>query len=161
MILGGQLYLGRDGTAGEFGHQTILPDGPRCNCGNNGCLESLARADAIAAACGQPGAEESVAAARAGDPRAQQGLIEVGRYLGIGASNVVVLVGVDRIVVGGGIAAAGDILLDPLRQELARRVHVADVDRVQVVGAELGIWAGAIGAALFAADPIDPHLHFV
>ncbi|TMF78625.1 MAG: ROK family protein [Chloroflexi bacterium] len=161
LILGGQLYLGRDGTAGEFGHQTILPDGPRCNCGNNGCLESLARADAIAAACGQPGAEESVAAARAGDPRAQQGLIEVGRYLGIGASNVVVLVGVDRIVVGGGIAAAGDILLDPLRQELARRVHVADVDRVQVVGAELGIWAGAIGAALFAADPIDPHLHFV
>lgn len=148
LILGGRLYLGHEGTAGEFGHQTILPDGPRCNCGNNGCLEALARADAIAAACGQPGVEESVAAARNGDARAQQGLRDVGRYLGIGASNVVVLLSVDRIVLGGGVAGAGEMLLDPIRQELARRVHVTDVERIAVVCGELGIWAGAIGAAL-------------
>src|SRR5205807_7534004 len=90
LILDGHLYLGHEGTAGEFGHQTILPDGPRCNCGNHGCLEALARADAIAAACGQPSVEESVAAARAGDSRAQQGLDEAGRYLGIGPRKVVV-----------------------------------------------------------------------
>ena len=148
LILDGHLYLGHEGTAGEFGHQTILPDGPLCNCGNHGCLEALARADAIAAACGQPSVEESVAAARAGDSRAQQGLDEAGRYLGIGASNVVVLVALDRIVIGGGIAAAGDMLLEPIREELRRRVHVTDVRRITVVGGALGIWAGAIGAAL-------------
>jgi glucokinase len=151
LILGGKLYLGHEGTAGEFGHQTILPDGPRCNCGNDGCLEALARADAIATACGQPGVEESVAAARSGDARAQQGLRDVGRYLGIGASNVVVLLSVDRIVLGGGVAGAGEMLLDPIRQELARRVHVTDVARIKVVCGELGIWAGAIGAALHAS----------
>src|SRR5712692_1599144 len=151
LILGGQLYLGPTGTAGEFGHQTTLPDGPLCGCGNRGCLEALARADAIAARCGQPGVEESVAAARAGDARARDGLTEVGRFLGIGAGNVVVLLAVDRIVVGGGVAAAGDLLLDPMRKELARRVQIVDVSRIQVVCGELGIWAGAIGAALHGA----------
>ncbi len=162
LILGGHLYLGYDGTAGEFGHQTILPDGPLCNCGNQGCLEALAKADAIAAACGQPGVEESVAAARDGDIRAQQGLRDVGRYLGIGASNVVVLVSVDRIVIGGGIAAAGDMLLDPIRQEIERRVHITDVARIKIVCGELGIWAGAIGAALHgSAEKPRGNLHFV
>src|SRR3984893_5898254 len=131
LIIGGNLYLGHDGTAGEFGHQTILPDGPLCTCGNRGCLETLARADAIAGACGQATVEEAVAAARAGDLRAQQGFRDVGRYLGIGASNVVVLVSVDRIVIGGGVAAAGEMLLDPIRHELRRRVHVTDVARIK------------------------------
>jgi glucokinase len=148
LILAGRLYLGYEGTAGEFGHQTILPDGPPCNCGNRGCLEALAKADAIASACGQPGVEESVAAARAGDPRALHGIDQIGRYLGIGVSNVVVLLSVDLVVIGGGIAAAGEMLLDPIRLELARRVHVTDVSRIRIVGAELGVWAGAIGAAL-------------
>jgi glucokinase len=151
LILNGRLYLGHKGTAGEFGHQTIRPDGPRCGCGNYGCLEAYARADAIAAACGQPSVEEAVAAARAGDVRAQHGLRDVGAYLGIGASNVVVMVGVDRIVIGGGVAAAGEMLLDPIRQEVGRRVHVTDVERITVVCGELGIWAGAIGAALHGA----------
>ena len=161
LILGGRLYLGHSGSAGEFGHQTILPDGPRCNCGNKGCLEAVARADAIAAACGQPTAEEAVAAARAGDLRAQEGLIDAGRYLGIGAANVVVLLSVDRVVVGGGVAAAGDLLLEPLRKELVSRVHVSDVERVKVARAELGVWAGGIGAALFGAEPRASDLHFV
>jgi glucokinase len=151
LVLGGHLYLGHEGTAGEFGHQTILPDGAPCGCGSRGCLETLARADAIAAACGQPGVEESVAAARAGDSRAQQGFRDAGRYLGIGVSNVVVLVSVDRIVIGGGVAAAGELLLEPIRKELELRVHVTDVARIKVVCGELGTWAGAIGAALHAA----------
>ena len=151
LILDGRLHLGYQGTAGEFGHQTILPDGPRCGCGNRGCLETLARADAIASACGQPSVEEAVAAARAGDLRAQGGLRDAGRYLGIGVSNVVVLVGVNRVVLGGGVAAAGEMLLEPIREELQRRVHVTDVVRIKVVCGELGIWAGAIGAALHGA----------
>ncbi|TMB43413.1 MAG: ROK family protein [Chloroflexi bacterium] len=151
LILGGRLYQGHDGTAGEFGHQTILPDGPLCNCGNRGCLEALAKADAIVAICGRPTVEQCVEAAHAGDGKAQQGLIAAGQYLGIGVSNVLVLLSVDRVVVGGGIAAAGEILLEPLRAELRRRVFVTDVNAVDVVGAELGIWAGAIGAALHGA----------
>ena len=151
LILGGHLHLGHKGTAGEFGHQTIVPDGPRCGCGNQGCLEVFARADAIAAACGKPGVEEAAAAALAGDLRARRGFQEAGRYLGIGASNVVVLVGVERIVIGGGVASAGELLLEPMRQEIQRRVHVTDVARIKVVCGELGIWAGAIGAALHGA----------
>ena len=154
LILGGQLYQGRDGNAGEFGHLTILPDGPPCNCGSNGCLEALARADAIARACGQKTAELSVQAAHAGDQRALQGLTEAGRYLGIGVGIVIVLLSVDRVVVGGGVSAAGDLLLAPLREELRRRVFIAKLDSVDVVGAELGIWAGAIGAALHGAGAV-------
>jgi glucokinase len=151
LVIGGILYLGHDGTAGEFGHQTILPDGPLCTCGNRGCLETLTSADAIVAASGQATVQKSVEAARAGDPRAQQALTEVGRYLGIGVSNVVVLLSVDRVVVGGGVAAAGEMLLEPLRAELRRRVFITNVAAVDVVSAELGIWAGAIGAALHGA----------
>jgi glucokinase len=156
LILGGALYMGHDGTAGEFGHLTIVPDGPRCNCGSRGCLEALARADAIVAACGQPTVEMSVQAARAGDRRAQQGLTEVGQYLGIGVANVIAMLSVDRVVVGGGVAAAGEMLLGPLRAELRRRVFITDLDAVAVVGAELGIWAGAIGAALHGAGAAPP-----
>jgi glucokinase len=152
LIIGGQLYLGHYGTAGEFGHQTILPDGPLCNCGNSGCLEVLSRADAIVAACGQATVEKAVEAARAGDRRAQQGLSDAGRYLGIGVCNVVVLLTVDRIVVGGGVAAAGDLLLEPIRAELRRRVHVTEAERIDVVCAQLGTWAGAIGAAIYGAE---------
>jgi glucokinase len=152
LVIGGRLYLGHDGTAGEFGHQTILPDGPPCNCGNNGCLETLARADAIVAACGQTTVEKAVEAAHAGDRRARQGLTDAGRYLGIGVCNVVVMLTVDRVVVGGGVAAAGDLLLEPIRAELRRRVHVTEAERIEVVRAELGTWAGAIGAAIYGAE---------
>lgn len=148
LILGGRLYLGHDGTAGEFGHQTVVADGPLCGCGNRGCLEAFAKSDAIAKACGQPTVEAAVAAAHAGDRRALDGLHDAGRYLGIGASNVVALLSVDRIVIGGGVAAAGDLILDPIRDELTTRVHITDIARVTVVCGELGIWAGAIGAAL-------------
>ena len=151
LILGGRLYMGHDGTAGEFGHLTILPDGPPCNCGSRGCLEALARADAIVAACGQSTVEMSVQAARSGDRRAQKGLTEVGQYLGIGVGNVIAMLSVDRVVVGGGVAAAGEMLLEPLRAELRRRVFITDLDAVDVVCAELGIWAGAIGAAVHGA----------
>jgi len=157
LILGGSLYMGRDGTGGEFGHQTVLPAGELCGCGNRGCLETLAKADAIVAACGRATVAESVQAARSGDRRAQEGLTAAGHYLGIGVSNVVVLLGIDRVVVGGGVAAAGDLLFEPMRKELQRRVFITDIAGVDVVGGELGIWAGAIGAALFGAEePLRP-----
>jgi glucokinase len=148
----GKVRLGHDGTAGELGHQTIDPDGPLCGCGNHGCVEAFARADQIAAACGTATAEAGVAAARAGDARAIEGLARIGRYLGIGIANAVTVISPDRVVIGGGIAAAGDLLLDPIRAELQRRVQTTSLDAVTVVTAELGTWAGAIGAAVHGAE---------
>jgi glucokinase len=148
----GRVHQGHDGTAGELGHQTIEPDGPWCGCGNRGCLEAFARADQIAAACGTATAEEAVVRARAGDVRAMEGIAQVGRYLGIGIANMVTVISPDRVVLGGGISAAADLLLGPIRDELRRRVHTTALDEVEIVTAELGTWAGAIGAAIHGAE---------
>ena len=123
VVVDGRVLLGHDGTAGEIGHQTIDPEGPPCGCGNHGCLEAFARADRIAAACGTETAEAAIEAARAGDATALAGLERIGTYLGIGIANMIVVLSPDRVVIGGGIAAAGDLLLGPISVELARRVH--------------------------------------
>ena len=152
LAIDGRIVQGHDGTAGELGHQTIDPDGPPCNCGNNGCLEAFARADRIAEACGTATAGEAINRARAGDKTALAGLALVGRYLGVGIANAIVVLTPDRVVIGGGIAAAGDLLLEPIRAEVARRVHVTSLGNVLIVTAELGTWAGAIGAAIHGAE---------
>ena len=148
----GRVHQGHDGTAGEIGHHTIDPDGPLCNCGNRGCLETYAKADQIAAACGTATAEAAMAAARAGDERALAGLAQVGRYLGIGIANLITIVAPDRVVIGGGVAASGELLLGPIRDELRIRVRMTALDQVALVTAELGTWAGAIGAAVHGAE---------
>ena len=91
-------------------------------------------------------------AARGGDERAIQGLPDVGRYLGIGIANMVTVVSPDRIVLGGGVAAAGDLLFEPIRDEIRRRVTTTSIDEVTIVPAELGTWAGSIGAAVHGAE---------
>jgi glucokinase len=148
----GRVILGHDGTAGELGHQTLDRDGPQCGCGNRGCLEAFARADRIAAACGTETAEAAVEAARAGDARALAGLAEVGRWLGIGIANMIVVVSPDRVVIGGGVAAAGELLFEPIRAEVGRHVFTTDLALVEIVPAELGTMAGAIGAAVHGAE---------
>ncbi len=150
----GRVHQGHDGTAGEIGHQTLDAgqDAPLCGCGNRGCLEAFARADRIAAACGTATAEEAVARARAGDARAKDGLARVGRWLGIGIANMVTLITPDRIVIGGGISAAADLLRGPIREELERRVRTTSLEGIEIVTAELGTWAGAIGAAIHGAE---------
>jgi glucokinase len=155
IAIDGRVHQGHDGTAGEIGHQTLEPDGPLCGCGNHGCLEAFARADRIAAACGTATAEEAVTRARAGDPRAVAGLAEVGRYLGIGIANMIAVISPDRVVIGGGISAATDLLLGPIRDELRQRVRTTALDEVEIVTAELGIWAGAIGAAIHGAESAE------
>jgi glucokinase len=152
LAIDGRVHQGHDGTAGEIGHQTIDPDGPWCGCGNRGCVEAFARADQIAAACGTATAEEAVLAARAGDERAIGGLRDVGRYLGIGIANMIAVVSPDRIILGGGVAAAGDLLFEPIRDEIRRRVKTTSIDEVAIVPAELGTWAGSIGAAVHGAE---------
>ena len=97
IAIDGRVHQGHDGTAGEIGHQTIDPDGPWCGCGNRGCLEAFARADQIAAACGtRDRRRRRFARPQAGDARAIAGLAEVGRYLGIGIANMIIVITPDR-----------------------------------------------------------------
>jgi glucokinase len=151
VVVDGRLLLGMNGTIGELGHQAIVPDGPPCGCGSHGCLEALAAGPAIARAAGKTTPEEVVEAARAGDRRALEVLEQAGTYLGIGIANVVLTIGPERVVVGGGVAEAGDLILEPARRELGRRVTMMPLDRIAVIPAELGTHAGAIGAALWGA----------
>ena len=151
----GRVYQGHDGTAGEMGHQTLDPNGPSCNCGNNGCLEAFARADRISEACGTATAEEAVEKARAGDPQAVAGMARVAHYLGVGIANMIVAITPDKVVIGGGVAAAADLLFDPIRDEIARRVWTTSKDEIALVTAELGTWAGGIGAAVHGAEEAE------
>ena len=152
IAIDGRVHLGHDGTAGEVGHQTIDPDGPLCGCGNRGCLEAFARADRLAAACGTDTVAAAVDAARKGDARALAGFAEIGRYLGIGIANMVVVFSPDRVVIGGGISVAFDLFIEAIREELRLRVQTTSLAEVDVVPAELGTWAGSIGAAIHGAE---------
>ncbi|MFL5755023.1 MAG: ROK family protein [Chloroflexota bacterium] len=151
VIVDGRLHEGRAGAAGEIGHQTIDLDGPLCGCGNRGCLEAFVGADRIAAACGTATAEEAVLAAQRGDRRACEGLSEIGGYIAVGIRNVVAIVAPDRVVIGGGVAAAGDLLLEPIRAAV-RRDAAGLVREDEIVLGQLGTWAGAIGAAFHGAE---------
>jgi glucokinase len=148
IMIDGQIHLGAFGVAGEIGHQTIDPEGPMCGCGNKGCVEAMSRADVLSNLAGKGSAEEVYVAAANGDSQSIHAIEEVARALGIGLANVVTLIGPDRIVIGGGIAAAGDLVLDPIRRSIRERVTLVPTERIDVVTATLGKWAGAYGAAL-------------
>ncbi len=152
LAIDGRVHQGHDGTAGEIGHQTIDPDGPWCGCGNRGCLEAYCRADQLSASCGTATAEEAVRAAQAGDERALQGLADWGRYLGIGIANMITVISPDKVVLGGGVAQAGELVFGPIRAEIARRVKTTAPEQVELVAAELGTWAGSMGAAVHGAE---------
>ena len=123
IAIDGRVHQGHDGTAGEIGHVTVDPNGPDCTCGSNGCLEAFARADRLEELSGAPTAEEAVDRARAGDRRAAEAIEKVGSYLGIGIATMVVVITPDRVVIGGGVAAAMDLLIGPIRAELATPSH--------------------------------------
>ncbi len=151
LIIGGKLHLGEFGVAGELGHQTVLPEGPMCGCGNRGCLEALVKADVLTAEAGRATVRDVFLAARQGDERCQAAVKRLAFYLGIGLANVVTLVGPDRIVVGGGIAEAGEMVLDPIADAVRSRVTLVPTDQIDVVPAQFGHFAGAVGAALAGA----------
>ena len=154
VLLGGRLHLGRWGNAGEIGHLVVVDDedAALCGCGARGCVEAYARADVLCAAARRSSAEQVYAGARAGDPACVAAVQAVCGHLAAALVSVVMLLGTDRVVVGGGIAAAGDTLLGPLRASLDRRLHLVPGREVEVVPAVLGSYAGAMGAALAVAD---------
>ncbi len=148
----GRVVFGHEGTAGELGHQVMEPNGRDCTCGGRGCLEAYARADRITELCGTDTVEQAVERARATDPQAVAGLAEVCHWLALGIVNMVVSLTPDRVVIGGGISAAGDLLLSPIRDEVRRRVFTTNTSRIEFATAELGTWAGSIGAAVHGAE---------
>jgi glucokinase len=150
IVVDGRLHFGRLGRAGELAHQVIVPDGPPCGCGNRGCLEALAAAGPIIRGAGTATVDDAFAAARAGDERAVATLAQVTDYLGVAIANVITMLVPERVVIGGGIAEAGDALLNPVRAATARHCVLVPPDWYEIVPAVLGPHAGAIGAALWA-----------
>ncbi|MBW1598383.1 ROK family protein [Streptomyces sp. JJ38] len=154
--IAGHVEAGAHGSAGEIGHVVIRPGGPRCACGQLGCLEQFASAAAVgrawAEACGAPGADaaDCVAAMAAGDPKAQHVWQDAVAALADGLLTVLTLLDPHTLVIGGGLAAAGDALFAPLHAALARRVTFQQLP--EIVPAALGDTASCLGAGLLAWD---------
>ena len=169
VLADGRLYRGT-GAAGELGHVTVDPRGPRCPCGNHGCLEAYASGTALAQA-GRAAAKAELNSALGhaladgmeitaplvtelaseGDPAAGQVLEEAGRMLGIGLAGLANAFSPEVIVIGGGAAAAGELLLASARDELRRRA-LGPNREVPVVAAHFGPEAGMLGAAVLAME---------
>lgn len=167
IVLGGEIYRGTSDAAGEVGHMSIDFDGRRCACGSRGCVEAYASGSAIAARAAEGivngadsklsaladgdqvriTAEDVCEAAAEGDGYALQILDETARILGVAIANLIHIFNPGIIVIGGGVAAAGELLFAPLRAEAELRAFRSAVAVCRIVPAELPATAGLIGAA--------------
>jgi glucokinase len=174
VIIAGKLFVGSSGTAAEIGHMTVDLHGPRCKCGNIGCLEAIAAGPAIArsgreAARGAPesrllalagGAAEHVTtslvvqAAREGDVVAQGVFERAAEAIGVGCVNLINLFNPRRIIVGGGVSQAGDLLFAPVRRVVAARALPSPRDACTIVPAGLGDDCGLYGAVALVAHGV-------
>ncbi len=167
LVINGRSYLGVTETAPEMGHHIILADGPRCSCGRYGCVESLCRRDAIidrAARKAHAGRHTSLIeksghdlryitprmiaeAASEGDEVSIETYEEVGYYLGIAVANALNILNPDKIVIGGGIAQAGELLFGPIRRTIEVNALYPALQACQILPADLGDDAGVLGGA--------------
>jgi len=156
LIVDGRVYRGGNGKAGEIGHLTLDEQGLVCRCGNRGCLETLVGASALAAkfpgSHGDVKLRDILLRAEAGDARALRVIADAGRHLGIALAGLSNLLDPHRIVVGGELAEAGELLLSPLRHALERSTLATASGVPDVVKGELGERAEVLGAVLFAID---------
>jgi glucokinase len=170
VVVNGQFHLGIGGTAGEFGHHVVEVDGLPCGCGGKGCLELYASGPAIAAMgvkevmhghttrigelvnydLNRISVETIVQAAKEGDEIAKEILERAGMYIGIAVGNILGTISPGRVIFGGGVSRAGDLLLRPIVKTVNERVHVVPVKKVEFVLAELGMNGGLVGAAIWA-----------
>jgi glucokinase len=160
LILGGRPYRGSRGAGAELGHVVLVHDGVRCSCGGYGHLESYVSgtaADELARETFGPAADayRLVRLANEGDTTALGVLTEIGRKLGSALGSIVNAYDPELIVVGGGFASAGEMLLGPAREVMEREALRPFREGMRVVRAELGTSAGMIGAALVALDAAD------
>lgn len=171
IVIEGKLRLGPLGAAGEVGHMTILPSGPRCGCGNRGCLETLASGPALASAAirlldtGQApelyrlvggnadrvNGKTITEAAAAGDTSIREVIATSAEYLGLAMANLVTALHPDMIVIGGGVSLIGDMLFEPLRATVRDRVRMFGTDDIEIVPSRLGDDAGILGGLASAA----------
>lgn len=171
LVLDGRIHRGRNGMAGEFGHMQVVPGGFACECGRSGCWEQYSSGNALVRhvrdrinretsvleerSGGDPRAITGpmvTEAAREGDRLALDAFASIGEWLGVGLANLVAALDPDRIVIGGGVVDAGELLLEPARVTLARSLVGAEHRSVpDLVAAELGPSAGMVGAAAMAA----------
>jgi predicted NBD/HSP70 family sugar kinase len=153
LILGGRLYRGSGGTAGEIGHVLVDESGPMCRCGNRGCLETLAGSGALVDLLRRSHGEDltvelMIANAESGDPGCQRVLADAGQTVGATVAALCNQLNPERVVVGGQLASAGELLLEPLRHAVQRHALPAAVEHLQVVGGELGHRAELLGACV-------------
>ena len=171
VISHGVLLRGAQGSGGELGHVTIQATGPRCACGNHGCLEAFASGTAIArrarevaverpdSALGRLAAqrkllgEDVTELAQEGDEAALYVLEEAGRWLGIGLAGFVNIFNPEIVAVGGGAAKAGELILKSARREVYLRARSPSRDLAEIKAATLGPQSGVLGAAALARDP--------
>ena len=170
LVVNGQLILGRTGVAGELGHMIVQPHGNRCNCGAHGCLETYASGPAIRSMDMKAVAHGGTTilgemvdydlnkitpktvsdAALHGDEMAQEIYQTAGYYLGIAVANAITILEPDMVIIAGGVAAAGELLMKPVRDYVYNNVHVTPLEGIQIVTGELGNDAGIYGASMWA-----------
>ena len=146
IIIKGKVYTGALGTAGEIGHMVIEPKGPKCGCGNHGCLEALASGPAIARMAGTKNALEAELAARKGNKKAQKAINTAAKYIGIGIANINNMLNPDIFVIGGGVSNMGSLLLDPVKEWARKCSMEASRKSLIIVPAKLKNNAGVMGA---------------
>lgn len=175
LVVGGALQRGSQGAGAELGHMVVQADGPRCqgNCPNHGCLEAMCSGTALAREAARIAVERpdsglgrALAEGREisgplvtelafdGDVAAIDALALVGRWLGVGIANLVNMLNPDVVVVGGGVIAAGELLLSPAREVVAARALSPSKEHVRIVPARFGAESGMLGAAALALDGI-------
>jgi len=166
-VIDGKVLHGASDVAGEIGHTTINYGGRKCKCGNYGCLEAYASGPNIAARAvegleagtfstllsvrggelDQITAADVCEAAEQGDRYATEVLVETAKYLGAGIANIINILNPQAVIIFGGVARAGDLLFEPLRQEVRVRSFRPAVDACQILPAKLPDTAGIVGAA--------------
>lgn len=157
LILSGALYRGASGYAGELGHVNVEPDGRPCACGSTGCFETRVSAAGLIETARELGMNETSAeaiynAAIRGDTAALAAFADIGRFLGIACADLINLLNLESIIVGGGVMASADLLLRSATVEVRRRAFEPAARICPIVQSQLRTDAGLIGAAMLARD---------
>ena len=158
LIVGGDLFRGGNGKAGQIGHVTIDENGPVCRCSNRGCLETYAAGPALLSLfppnSGMLRLSDLIQAAESGDGRSHRVIADAGRHIGIAVASLCNLFDPELIVVGGELAQAGEILMAPMRHSLERTALSSAMGLPEIVGASFGEWAETRGAIAVALDHV-------
>ncbi|MEV8027745.1 MULTISPECIES: ROK family transcriptional regulator [Cellulosimicrobium] len=159
IVLGGRLHRGYAGTAGEIGHVQVDPSGPICRCGNRGCLETVVGSDALLALVrtshGELTLNDLVQEALDGDPGCRRVVADAGDRIGAVVAALATALNPRAVVVGGELAATGDVLLDPLRESMRRHLVPNTIAPVEVLASDLGARAEILGALALALAATD------